>query len=370
MRFTVLAVCLASGLTAGEARSDYRNLTGFPKEELSPLVVERVWPKEAGEAAICLWKEDKTVAFSVTIDDNIKSDQAWWLEQGKKYGFRFTWFVIVNNLVKGAQNAGTWSDFQGLLKAGHDVQSHTWSHRSKEMNLSAEEDYSKALPLLTEKLKDTKPLTLAYAGGGLPNDPSAAVPFYAGARGGIGTTNGPRTDWLNVNSVSGGANYNIPARTKGDWASLLPLLDPKSKNYRGWLCTHFHWMGPKADKTRLVTSMPDTIGLFDFIKERESEIWVGLFREVILYGQERDTAKLQVIKNTPENISLVLTDRMYDEWYDFPLTVKVCIPENWKALTAVQGGKTLKAVILAHEGKSYALVDIVPDKGEALISQK
>ena len=365
---TVFAGCLAS--VAEEPKNDYRNLTGFPKSELAPLVVERVWPKNVGEAAVCLWKDDKTVAFSVTMDDNIKSDHAWWLEQGKKFGFRFTWFVIVNNILTGVQNAGTWADFQGLINAGHDVQSHTWSHRN-DKTISVDEDYSRVIPVLGEKLTGTKPLTMAYAGGALPNDPAVGVKYFAGARGGIGTANGPRTDWLNVNSVSsvgGIACYNIPVGTKGDWASLLPLLDPKNKNYRGWYCTHFHWMGDKADDKHYVTGKSNTVEFLEFMKNHESDYWMGLFREVVLYGQERDTAKLQVTSSTPVAIKIVLTDRMYDEWFDFPLTVRVHVPDSWKTVHAVQGGKPIHATVAAHEGQNFVMVDIVPDKGEAVLT--
>ncbi len=366
-RHLILVSCICTGLVAGETRNDYRNLADFPNTELTPLVTERIWPAEVGQAVVCLWKDDKTLAFSITIDDNTRPDHAWWLEQGRKYGFRFTWFAIVGGLVNSINPgfSGNWADFQALLAAGHDVQSHSMTHRSKEANLSAEDDYVQAIPPLTENLKGTRPLTLAYPGGGLPNDPVAAARHHIGARGTIGTTNGPRPNWFDVHSVGDGALVNVPIGGKGDWASMLPLLNPKARNYRGWYCTHFHGVAWNPDIQK--TIMPAVITMLDTIKAHESEIWVALFREAALYGQERDTAKLQVTNSTATAITLLLTDRMYDDWYDFPLTIRLRVPDAWTAVAATQGGKPLRASVVEHNGHRFAMVDVVPDRGEATI---
>ena len=45
----------------------------------------------------------------------------------------------------------------------------------------------------------------------------------------------------------------------------------------------------------------------------------------------------------------------------FPLTVKVRLPDGWKT---VKGGRFLE-----HDGKPYALVDVVPDKGAVVLTR-
>ena len=95
-----------------------------------------------------------------------------------------------------------------------------------------------------------------------------------------------------------------------------------------------------------------------------------MFREVILYGQERDTAALVVTRNDPTEIRFTLTDRMLDEWYDYPLTVKVRIPDAWPSATATQAGKPADVRVVAHESKRYALVQAVPDRGEVRLTPR
>ena len=38
---------------------------------------EITWPAAPGEAEICLWKDDKYAAVSLTIDDNCRPDHDW-----------------------------------------------------------------------------------------------------------------------------------------------------------------------------------------------------------------------------------------------------------------------------------------------------
>jgi len=58
-------------------------------------VTDRVWPEEHGQADVCLWADDRLATVTFSVDDNICSEHPWWLEMGRKYDFRCTWFVIV-----------------------------------------------------------------------------------------------------------------------------------------------------------------------------------------------------------------------------------------------------------------------------------
>lgn len=63
----------------------------------------------------------------------------------------------------------------------------------------------------------------------------------------------------------------------------------------------------------------------------------------------------------------MLADRMLDEWHDFPLTVKVRVPNEWTRLEAIQADKAVGAELIEHPGNKYALVQAVPDKGETVM---
>ena len=60
----------------------------------------------------------------------------------------------------------------------------------------------------------------------------------------------------------------------------------------------------------------------------------------------------------------VITDHcVKDDIFDYPLTVKVRLPDGWKSAKATQGGKPVAVRFVSHDGAPYALVEAVPDKG-------
>ncbi len=102
-------------------------------------------------------------------------------------------------------------------------------------------------------------------------------------------------------------------------------------------------------------------------KAKSGELWLGRFSEVARYGQERDTAKLTVKSVETDNIVLDLTDEMDDNLFDFPLTVKVRLPETRKSAVATQNGKVVGCKVIEHDSGKFALVQVVPDRGEVLL---
>ncbi len=363
----IVIVLMAMGcslVVAEEPKNQLRNLAAVPVKDRNPVAKQRVWPAKVGEADICVWKDDKLAAFCITIDDNTKPDHAWWLETTKKYGYPVTWFAVTSGPNKNNPRSfgGTWADFQKLIDAGHDVQSHSVTHRSNK-SVPIEKDYADAITHVNENLKNAPPcLTLAYPGGKLPNDPKVAAKYYAAARGTRGTVNGPLTDYMDTRSIGSAKWAFTKPGEKGSWASIRPLAkDPKHKLYRGWYCMHFHGVAWK-DSLKESVAKP-LIKLLDYIKANEKDFWVGTFRQIALYGQERDTATLTVTTNEPKKIVLTLTDRMYDKWFNIPLTVKVHVPNDWKGVSAKQGEKSTAGKIIEHEGNKFALVQAVPDQG-------
>lgn len=332
-------------------------------------VTDRVWPERVGEPHVCLWKDDALSAVSITIDDNTAPDHAWWLEQSQRYDFRATWFVItslINDERPGYH--GSWKAFRKLHQAGHDIQSHTITHVSPNRGFDPDDsaknldvEYGMSRKIIEQHVPGQRVLTLAYPGGPYQRDhtdPALAAKYYVAARGGSGHINSAnRVNYRQTCSVGNGLHVD------GKRNSLVNLIDLQKAyrpfQYRGWYVTHFHRVND-GDKPRLSKA-------FAFLRERRADIWMGLFREVALYGQQRDTAKVTVTKVDDEEIRFTLTDDMLDDWYDFPLTIKIRISSSWDQVEATQGEKTVPVSYIEHDGNSYALVQAVPDRGQVIL---
>ena len=357
-------ICFAaSGETAAGEGDQLRFLPG-PGEKTRFATPEISWPEKVGEAEVCLWADDKVAAFSFTIDDNSAPDHDWWIQKAKEYDFKATWFVITRRVGTGV-NWGTWADFQKLLDEGHDVQSHTVTHlHSEEPDwVSLEWEYGDSIKHIEEGLPGHRVTTLAYPGGTqknnrVSNDPKIAMQHYLAARGTRGTPNPPGE--INYTETNGATGFNLGEGEKGKWGDLNNLLNPEGYRdgqfYRGWAVMIDHKVN-RQDKERF----------FKWMDEHREELWVGLFRDVARYGQERDTAQLTVTDSSDTSIVFELRDRMYDEWFDYPLTVKVRLPDGWQNVSAKQGDAPVESRMLSHEGKPYALVQAVPDRGPVTV---
>lgn len=97
------------------------------------------------------------------------------------------------------------------------------------------------------------------------------------------------------------------------------------------------------------------------------DIWNTYYEDAILYIREAQTAQVNVTES--EGIlTVLLTDEMDDEIYNYALTVRIDAPESWEAVKVVQGDDVSYALVREIDGKRYIDADIIPDAGEATIS--
>ena len=344
-----------------------------PAASIKPrfVITDRDWPAKHGAASVCLWKDDAVAAFSITIDDNLAPDHAWWLEMGRKYGVRLTWFVVTGMVNEGPDTrptiGGTWDDFRKIFAAGHDVQSHTVCHgvlqNPKWHGIEAE--FSESKKAIEKNIPGDRCLTMAYPNSGPTMGlKRLASKYYIGARGGSYLSVANQMDYQCIMALSGNLflepsdnyGFNIPAvleKGRGDYASF----------YRGWYCTYFHDVGGAL--------RDDLEKKFAVIQQKvaKNELWMAWFREVCQYGQERDTAHVETTEASNGRVVLKLTNElMNDPRFDFPLTVKVRLDPAWKTIVATQAAKPVEAKLVEHDGGTYALVQAVPGRGEVTLT--
>ena len=336
-------------------------------------IPEITWPAAPGEAEICLWKDDKYAAISLTIDDNCHPDHDWWLEQAEKHGFKLTWFVITDR-VDGRNKGfdGTWADWQRLADAGHSIQSHTTNHRAAkkgEPPLSDEEVdamYRDSLAAINAHVTNNVACCIAYPRGEPHRE--IAARYAIACRGVYGAPSEVNTvDYLNVNEGNYAQGYiNVLLGEPADEPKWLNKADRRFR--RGWCAALHHLVHHGRTPEEIAASVAATEARLDNLAKYKDRIWIGTFPAVAKYGQERDTATLRTVSSDAKRIALSLADRMDDKLFDEPLTLKVRLPDAWKSVRATQGGKAIAATFVSHDGAPYAFVDAVPDRGEIVLA--
>jgi len=334
-------------------------------------VRDRQWPV-AGEVSIAMWSQDKLSAFSISIDDNHVQDHPFWFEMGERYGWKWTWFVIANQVGWGAHDH--WGHWQLVQDKGHDVQTHTYSHLCDALFYTYRE-YRQSQVVIDQNVEGARVVAMGYPFGlntnkaGSPcapltsartqNDRTQAARYFLAARDVYGALTSPaRIDFLNVPSVSSARNF---LNADAPWAYFDSTLDPASNNWRSWYSAHFHGLYAQTDKDYVVQ-------ILDHLKNREADVWVGSFTAVARYAQEFATARITNLQQGSNSTRFEVRDDMNDGWFDEPLTLKLRLPEGSTTASATQQGVAIPARVVTHAGNVYALVDAKPDQGVVAIN--
>ena len=348
-----------------------KNRAANQKLNLDPSASERIsinkylsWPSEVGQGQVALWSENRTGVYTITIDDNIKGDFSDWRRFNDKYGFEFTFIVNSGDAVN-ESNRAAWAE---MIAKGNEIQSHTATHHSdaEAQKLTSAQtiyEYQRPIQVIEETTGETvKVIGYSYGYGDLPY----ARQFYIGGRGTTGTPNNSATvNYISTNSLSGfpgtldGTNNSMESSVKMLYDTAYTYWG--TRYYGGWTSIHFHSINGgasvEAAMDKYLKPASDT-----------GKVWVTTFSKAAMYGQERDTADLIIIKNTIDEIKYTLTDQMDDTMFDYPLSVKIRVDDSWNNVRATQNGESLELVEKTVDGKKYVVIETVPDRGEVLVT--
>lgn len=331
------------------------------------------WPETYGEGHVTLWYDGKFAAYSVTIDDNNYNDVPYWLSLSEEYGWKFTWFVIVHPYVWDIYNDapgsntgyfGTLAEWKTLHDLGHDIQLHGSCSEMNDLTAADYQDHVQRSINVLETNVGTEILTYAYPCGATSNGEhdyrSVISNYMIGARGTSGgVTPIHLLDYLNTKSLGG--NSLVDGEPSSRFSRYNTVRNFDYSQYRGWCVTLYHGMngGPSAALEELL----------DWVKAHEDEFWVAPFTDVAKYSQERESSTLDFLSVEPDQIEFTIVDNMDDAIFDHPVTVKIRLDNSWSTVQASQGGQSIDAKIVEHEGNNYALVYPVPDQGVVVVTQ-
>lgn len=330
------------------------------------------WPANVGDLSISMWAQDKTAAFSLTIDDNHVQDHAFWYEMATQYGWKWTWFLIANQIAWSP--ADHWGHWQKALDQGHEVQSHGQTHLCDALFYTFRE-YRQSQVEIERSLANAKVRSLAYPFGintdkrGSPCEPltsdrtknsrAEAAKYFLAARDVYGALSNPaKIDYLKVPSVSSSRNFLNP---QAPWAYFDSVFNPTSANYRTWYVVHYHNLPNETAKNEVRQVLAH-------LKTLEDKVWVAPFTQVAKYGQEYATAKLVNLQKTANSVSFELKDQMNDTWFDQALTLKLRLPDGWAGVLSVeQNAHSQQGRTLTYQGGLYALFEVIPDRGRVTV---
>jgi len=309
-------------------------------------------------------------------------------------GAAASWNLITGNIdgviSKGrVSSAGTWKIWQQMLDEGYHLVSHSVMHNHDPVPTDGwpgpDWETAESIHQIDSHLPGHKARVYVYPGAGVhvfgqPRNLIASawrpaiIKYYAAARGGgwNAFNQANMIDYFDIHATTGTVPFlltNTNPKVADQNLNNLFAADPKNpyhNYYRGWANVFIHFINNGKD----FDTIPFNVAyakVLDFYNQHRNELWTGFFDDVALYGQERDTAMVKTDEATNEKIAFTLVSKMEPTIFDYPLTIKVRLPDAWKTVAANQNTTNLPSQFVIHEGRPYALVKVAPDRGQVVL---
>jgi peptidoglycan/xylan/chitin deacetylase (PgdA/CDA1 family) len=292
--------------------------------------------------AIDLWPWGAKAVVSLTIDDGLKAPFEKLVPEIEKRGWRSTLFICTEM----ATTAGSWDLIKAAYKKGHEVTSHTHTHRNMASLTEAElrKEFETAIAELQKRIDWKLPLeSFAY-----PYESANALAkklvwdYHRYARGGdqgvdvppnpVPLNDARRPDFQFLQAKAPTRKYTVT-----EWNRWVSEAVKQGK----WFIEEYHGVDGKDWEPR---TMAEFQSHFDHIESFGKQIWVAPVSAVGHYIDERQTAKFVILKWNPQEIVLQLKDN-FTEKHNVPLSFTLLLPASWgwNKIKVVQNGIEQKA---------------------------
>jgi peptidoglycan/xylan/chitin deacetylase (PgdA/CDA1 family) len=301
------------------------------------------------------WQGFRAAALSMTFDDGLPNQYTTLLNLLTQYDYKVTYFVDMGNRKR--FNI-PWDDIRKAASLGHEIASHTVTHpRMNEISASEQEKELKdSKDTLERQIPTQKVLTMAYPFCHEGNDAIVAK-YYLAAR--ICDKRFEPADPANFMGLS-----------SFSWADDVPATSLNNNvesaiSKKAWTIYLIHGIDA-GGYTPVKSSMLKEH--FDFLRTKESQIWIASFADVARYIRERQTLTLKQVRSTKDSVVLKATISLPNTPYNVPLSFQRPLPDGWNTCFAFQNGHALKDSLLTANSKRMVMFNAVPDGSDIVLS--
>ena len=299
---------------------------------------------------VATWQGFKKGAVSFTFDDNCANQLSVVMPMFDQYGFKMTFFTVINW-------GPNWTALQAAALNGHEIGSHTMSHA----NLSTLTDDQQIAELensqnaINSHIPNQKCLTIAYPNCVVGNS-SICSQYYIAARGCSGVIV-PKTppDFMNISSIICGSQGSI--QRTSDFTDKINATSSSN----GWVVFLIHAIDNEPGYSP--TSSTELEGALDYLSQNKDKFWEATFGNVVRYINERNNVSVKQVSVEDTLITFDVTDTLDNSIYNYPVTIRRILPQEWSSAIVSQNGKEISSKIVIVNEKDYIMFDVVPDSG-------
>ncbi len=344
--------------------------------------------KISDKVKIADWYGFAKAAYSLSFDDGMISHYKYVAPVLDKYGLKATFYIVSENLESDSLASpkwrnGYWYQFIEMHSKGHEIASHSATHprltalREGAVKESGTLQYELTEPIraLKKNIPNYKSITFAYPYVDFSGrvEEETAKHYYSSRGLGSGFNPVHPADWMNIQahtiSYNGGrtiASDQLKIKELENWIVTTTIAKG------GWTVYLAHDVFPFEEAITANDSWhPVSIESLDpFIqwlkdKQKSNVLWIETVGNVTRYCKERDDVTIVQTLETANKIIFSITDNLPNDLFNFPLTLLVNVPIEWKKVKVKQ--KNTKNTLEVIDGK--IIVNAIPDEGDIEISQ-
>lgn len=151
-------------------------------------------------------------------------------------------------------------------------------------------------------------------------------------------------------------------------ATSVPLMkswvDTLLVHNNAWLVLTFHGVDGIGWEAKPHEDLKE---YFSYMKEHEDKLWIAPFRDVTKYIRERMASSVDSRKDG-DAIVVELNHKLDKELYNYPLTLKTYVPDNWKEAKVTQGNVESKVPVDNDESGPFILYEALPNSDAITVS--
>ena len=302
------------------------------------------------------WQGFRQAAVSYTYDDGCSNQFAIAIPMFDEFDFKLTLFTVTSW-------SPDWAVLQEAASEGHEIASHTVTHTNLSGLSIAQQttELKNSQDIINSHITGQKCVTLAYPYC-VPSNQELTEQYYIAARHCQGY----------IESATPTNFYQISSLICGNLGSVKTAANFSQKfentlTSKGWCVLLIHGIDNDGGYSPLPSStLRESL---EYLNDRKDKFWVSTFGNVVRYIKERNTASVTELSNQDNRITLKVTDTLDDTIYNYPITLRRPLPQNWTSAYVLQNCVAASASIVEVDSTKYVMFDVVPDRGDVVLSK-
>lgn len=305
------------------------------------------------------WRGFRSAAISYTFDDGCSNQFAVAIPMFDQKDFKLTLFTVTGNSMFPG-----WPKLKAAAAKGHEIASHSVTHANfgKLSESQQTTELKNSRDAINANISGQKCITMAYPYCVRGNDKLVSQ-YYVAARICSGQI-APSTpaNFMDVSSIVCGSESSV--KTARDFNNKVN----QAAVVNGWCVFLIHGIDNDGGYSPITTATLQ--GSIDYVAANKDKFWVETFGNVACYILERNAASIKETAAGDDSITLEVTDNLDDSIFNYPITLRRPLPENWPSAAVSQNNKPVNAQIVDVASKKHVMFDVVPNGGNIIITKK